>query len=111
MHAEAAEIASRSTPKMRLIAVRHLDGRTRAATKARKLAASFEAALAKAGEVTAATHIAIERAAALVVVAEDARARRLGGDMTVTLDDLVRVDRVAAQALRALGISVKPEPP
>jgi hypothetical protein len=88
--------------KTRLIAVRNLDQRTRAATRARKLAAEFEAELG--GNVTTAMHIAIERAAALTVVAEDARPRRLAGDLTITLDDLVRTDRAAAAAVRALGL-------
>jgi hypothetical protein len=88
--------------KTRLIAVRNLDQRTRAATRARKLAAEFEAELG--GDLTTAMHIAIERAAALTVVAEDARARRLAGDLTITLDDLVRTDRAAAAAVRALGL-------
>jgi hypothetical protein len=48
--------------------------------------------------------IAIDRAATLTVVAEDARARRLAGDLDITLDDLVRTDRAAAAAVRALGL-------
>jgi hypothetical protein len=109
---EAPQIPPRSDRKTRLktrlIAVRNLDQRTRAATRARKLAAEFEAELG--GNVTTAMHIAIERAAALTVVAEDARARRLAGDLSITLDDLVRTDRAAAAAVKALGLDKRREP-
>jgi hypothetical protein len=112
MHAEAAEILPRSQRKTRLktrlIAVRNLDGRTRAATRARKLAASFEAEIGR--NITTAMHIAIERAAALTVIAEDARARRLAGDLSITLDDLVRTDRAAAAAVTALGLDREHKP-
>jgi hypothetical protein len=90
------------------IGLRHLDNRTRAAARARKLAASFEAEIG--GSTTTAARIAIERAATLTVVAEDARARRLAGDLSITLDDLVRTDRAAAAAVRALGLDPKPKP-
>jgi len=42
---------------------------------------------------------------------EDARARRLNGDVSIALDDLVRLDRLAAQAVKALGLDHKREPP
>jgi hypothetical protein len=108
MQIDAAELEARRAPKTRLIGVRHLDGRTRAAARARKLAADFEAQIG--GTITTAMRIAIERAATLVVVAEDSRARRLSGDSTVLLDDLVRIDRLAAQAVRNLGINVEKKP-
>jgi hypothetical protein len=73
--------------------------------RARKLVATFAAELG--GDLTTAMRIAVERAATLVVLAEDARARRLAGDTTISLDDLVRTDRVAAQAVRQLGLQNK----
>ena len=45
----------------------------------------------------------------MTAIAEDARLRRLSGEPT-NLDDLVRLDRVAAQAVRSLGIVTKREP-
>jgi hypothetical protein len=50
----------------------------------------------------------VDRAAQLVALAEDARSRRLSGDMTVTLEDLVRIDNSAARAVRQLGIGATP---
>jgi hypothetical protein len=52
---------------------------------------------------------AVRKAAELTALAEDARARRLNGDTSITLDDLVRVDRLAAQAVRQL-LDKPPEP-
>jgi len=108
LHANATAIDAKREPKTRLIGVRHLDGRTRAAARARKLVAVFEAELG--GTLSAATRIAIERAATLVVLAEDARARRLAGDLKISLEDLVRMDRVAAAAIKALGLGHRREP-
>ena len=108
MHVDGAGIQPKREPKARLIAVRHLDGRTRAAKRARKLATKFEREIG--GKITTAMRIAIERAAGLVVVAEDARARRLSGDIAISLEDLVRCDRVAASAVRALGLDKRREP-
>jgi len=104
LHPNAATIAVKREPKTRLIGVRHLDGRTRAAARARKLVATFEAELANGGILTAQTRIAAERAATLVVLAEDARARRLAGDTKISLEDVVRMDNVAARAIKALGL-------
>jgi hypothetical protein len=109
MHVDGAGIQPKREPKARLIAVRHLDGRTRAAKRARKLATEFEREIG--GNITTAMRIAIDRAAGLVVVAEDARARRLSGDMAISQEDLVRCDRVAAAAVRALGVDKRREPP
>jgi hypothetical protein len=97
--------------KLRLCTLDSLDGRTIAARRARELAAAFEAELGDT--LSAGQRIAIERAAALVAIAEDAKARRLAGDRGVTLDDIVRVDGAAARAVKALGIKpgAGPKPP
>jgi hypothetical protein len=79
-----------------------LDGRTVGARRARELARGFQAELG--GTVSATQRFAIERAAALVALAEDARARRLAGDLGVSLEDVVRTDNAAARAVKALGI-------
>src|SRR5271154_2252681 len=106
MAANCSEITAESRPpargKQRLCTIESLDGRTIAARRARDLAKGFEAELG--GMITASQHLAIERAAALVAIAEDAKARRLAGDQGVTLDDVVRVDGAAARAVKALGI-------
>lgn len=81
-----------------------VDGRTRAGRRAKELAQSFEAALGGADSLTDGQRLAIARASVMTAIAEDARLRRLNGEPT-NLDDLVRLDRVAAQAVRALGIN------
>ena len=47
---------------------------------------------------------AVERAAALCALAEDTRTRRLAGDTSVSLEDLVRLDSACDRAVRRLGI-------
>jgi hypothetical protein len=86
-------------------------GSTVAARRAAELAKGFEAELG--GSLTASQRLAIERAAALVALAEDAKARRLAGDERISLDDVVRVDGAAARAVKALGIKAAgaPKPP
>jgi hypothetical protein len=115
MLANTANIQARSQMetrgKVRLRTVESLDGRTVAARRARKLADGFQNELG--GTSTATQRLAIERAAVLVALAEDAKARRLVGDPTVSLDDVVRIDNAAARAVRALGIKAAgaPNPP
>ena len=53
--------------------------------------------------MSATQRFAIERAAALVALAEDAKARRLAGDTAVSLEDIVRTANAAARAVKALG--------
>jgi hypothetical protein len=53
---------------------------------------------------------AVRKAAELTALAEDARARKLNGATDVTLDDLVRLDRLAEQSVRRLGLDRKREP-
>jgi hypothetical protein len=47
---------------------------------------------------------AVERAAELQALAEQARGRALRAEATVTLDDVVRLNRLAEQALRRLHL-------
>jgi hypothetical protein len=115
MLVNCAEIPAESSPiargKQRLLTLDAMDGRTIAARRARELARGFEAELG--GSLSVSQRAAIERAATLIAVAEDARARRLAGDQAVTLDDVVRVDGAAARAVKALGIKpgAAPKPP
>jgi hypothetical protein len=111
----SAEIPSASPPtargKQRLCTIESLDGRTIAARRARELAQGFQAELGVA--LTATQRLAVERAAVLVALAEDTKARRLAGDIGISLDDVVRVDNAAARAVKALGIKpgAAPKPP
>ncbi len=116
MHADAAEMAVRSAPdappiargKQRLRTLAHLDGRTIASKRARELVAAFAAELGS--EITATQRLAIERAAALVALAEDSKARRLSGDQSISLDDVVRVDGASLRAVKALGLDRQRKP-
>jgi len=69
--------------------------------------AEFEEALG--GRVTPGQRLAIQRAAILTALAEDKRVRSLAGE-PINLDDLVRVDRLAMQAVSQLGISIVRQP-
>src|SRR5262249_45133274 len=81
LHADTAS-------KARILTLGHLDRRTRASRRAAALAVAFAAEIGS--EITDSLRVRIETAAALCVIAEDAQTRRLGGDSSVSLDDLVR---------------------
>jgi hypothetical protein len=87
--------------------VTDIDGRTRSGRRARELARQFEAAIG--GDPTDNQRLAIGRAATLTAIAEDRRMRALAGE-PVLLDDLVRVERLAMQAVRNLGLDKRREP-
>jgi hypothetical protein len=97
-----SRMAPRPYGKSRFVTVKHLDRRTIAAKRAAALAKEFETELG--GGLSVTQRAAVERAATLAACAEDARVRRLAGDPSVNLDDLVRVDRLADLAIRRLGI-------
>jgi hypothetical protein len=100
MHGEASEMAAERGRKVRLIGLRHLDNRTRSSRRARKLAAAFEREIGgDLSDLTEAQRIACARAATLVVISEDAEARRLRGE-PVSLDDIVRTTRIARLAVK-----------
>jgi hypothetical protein len=91
--------------KRRLCTVNALDRRTRGARRVAELAAVFEAELRKSGRMlTAAESAAVRNAALLSALSEDAGTRRRAGDVTVTLEGVVRLSRAAAAVIRALGI-------
>jgi hypothetical protein len=110
MHAQPAEIGGKTggtSARARRRRVQHrtvetLDKRTAASRRAMQLMQQFETELG--GGLTDGQKLAVSRAAVMTAIAEDARLRKLGGAKDVSLDDLVRLDRVAALAVRALGI-------
>jgi hypothetical protein len=79
------------------------DKRGGAGRRAHALTNHFRQCLGPIAEdpVTAA---AIARAAQLLALAEEARARALRSDPKVTLDDVVRLNRLAEHAVRALHL-------
>jgi hypothetical protein len=89
--------------KLRLRTVASLDGRTTAGKRAVQLIKTFEAAIG--GDLSAAQRVAVDRAATLVAIAQDAQVRRLAGDLTVSLEDIARLDNSASRAVKALDIA------
>jgi hypothetical protein len=88
-----------------------LDTRTRAGRRARELREHYTAALS-GREQTIELVAAISRAAELQAISEQLRADALRG-LPTSPDDLVRIERLSAHALRALHLptgSVKPLP-
>jgi len=114
MHADAAAMRARSAAapptkargKTRLKTLSALDGRTTAAKRAAALAATFTSELG--GKLTPAQTVRVEAAAALSAIAQDCQTRRLAGDVTVTLDDLVRATSAARRAVKDLGLPKTP---
>ena len=110
VNAAQIEVSSARTRRHR---ARHrtvddVDKRSRAGRRAAQLMAQFEAAIG--GNLTDGQKLAVSRAAIMTAIAEDARVRKLNGSADVNLDDLVRLDRVAALAVRALGIKAAEAP-
>jgi hypothetical protein len=94
--------ARRHEPKRRLQTVAALDQRTLAAKRIAALVSMWAQQLG--GKLTTGQRIAMERAATLTALAEDARIRRLGGDMSISLNDIARLDNAANRAVNALGL-------
>jgi hypothetical protein len=99
--------ARRYEPKQRLRTVGELDQRTHAARRIAALVSMWEQQLG--GKLTTGQRIALERAASLCALAEDARARRLSGDLSISLQDCVRLDNSAARAVAALNLPAESE--
>jgi hypothetical protein len=87
-----------------------MDGRTRSGRRARELARQFEAALGGADALSDGQRLAVARAATLTAISEDKRMRVLAGEH-VLLNDLVRVERLAQQAVRNLGLDQRQREP
>jgi hypothetical protein len=81
-----------------------LDRRTKIAQRATRLRATYFAILEQAGRDMGSVELitALDRAAELQAIAESLRAAALRG--RAVFDDLVRLERVSAQALRALRL-------
>jgi hypothetical protein len=91
-----------------------LDQRTRAGRRARELREHYAAVLTTAGRDVSLIELAgaISRAAELQAISEQLRADALRG-LPTSPDDLVRIERLSAHALRALRLptgSTKPLP-
>ena len=108
MHNEmAADAAVKRGPKSRLMTASHLDHRTRAAKRARKLAA--ELARGFGTGITEVQRRACEQAGMLAALAEDLAARRLAGQ-PVSFDELLRAEGCARRAVKAV-LAERPAPP
>jgi len=105
MQSDAIELGADEIPKRRgrarLRTLEHLDGRTRASKRAHELTAIFEAALG--GELSPSQRLAVQRAAMLSAIAEDAAARQLAGE-AIDLDQVTRAGNAARRAVLDLGI-------
>lgn len=89
-------------PAIGLSKTRQLDGRSRLARRARKLAGAFEAELG--GNLSDAQLVATRRAGEMAAIAEETRARWLAGDWKTTGTDIVRIDGAARRAILDLGL-------
>ena len=93
--------------KLRLRTIHHLDGRTRAARRARTVARELLAAFDPAA-VTPAMRQAAERAGMFTAIAEDMVSRKLAG-LSVCGDELFRAEGCARRAIKAV-LAMRPEP-
>src|SRR5262245_17286350 len=109
----AAEMNTRSAPVKRpakgVVPLFTVDGRTRLGRRVAELEAIFAEALGN--KLTDVQVQQVRQAAQLNCIAEVAAERYLRGSDLVTLDDLVRVQRAAALALRRLNIGAAPASP
>jgi hypothetical protein len=87
--------------------IHHLDGRTRAARRARTVARELLAAF-DPDAVTPAMRQAAERAGLFSSIAEDMASRKLAG-LSVCGDELFRAEGCARRAVKAV-LAMKPEP-
>jgi len=94
--------------RLKLKTVADLDGRTRAARRARAVVAELVKALGGPDAVSPGQRQACERAGMLTAIAEDLAARQLAG-LPVTLDEVLRADGAARRAVKA-ALASKAEP-
>jgi hypothetical protein len=90
--------------KIKAIGLRHLDGRTMAVAKARRLAAEFKRNLG--GELSEGQRMICDHAASLAVIAEDAQSRWLRGE-PISLEQIVRAQRIARLAAKDVRLMRK----
>ena len=94
--------------RLKLKTVADLDGRTRAARRARAVVAELVKALGGPDAVSPGQRQACERAGMLTAIAEDLAARQLAG-LPVCLDEVLRADGAARRAVKA-ALASKAEP-
>ena len=91
-----------------------IDYRKRVGKRARELSQHFTAAVSASGrELSIELAVAIGKAAELVALAEDLRARMLRADPSANADDVVRMQRLADVSVRRLNLpsaASKPTP-
>src|ERR1700677_96190 len=105
-----AQQRAASAPKRdRRLTLTRIDRRGRLGKRIAELAAMF--AVAVGGELTPMRKLKVDKAAQLTAIAELARGDFMR-DGKGTLDDIVRLERKADQAIRALGLTeAKPKDP
>lgn len=92
--------------KSRLRVLSRLDGRSSAARKARRLVELWRDAL---GSVTPLQETFLAHAATCVVIAEDAQARMLSGDPSISAAELTKLCNIASRAIKQLGLPAESE--
>jgi hypothetical protein len=95
----------RNMAKMRLTAA-DLDGRTKIVKRIRQLVAQYEDRAG--GRLTAEQRTVAERCAALSVLVSNAEVQRLAGDLSISLNDIVRLQNTVARLERRLGTKPRP---
>ena len=107
VHATRVADAGSKTPRRRRqwrYTPRRIDNRRRAARRAKALREHYTAALATTGrELSIELAAAVMKAAELVALVEDMRARALRG-AEINADDLVRMQRLADASVRRLAL-------
>jgi hypothetical protein len=91
--------------KTRLRTLDRIDQRTVSARRTRELIALWTKALG--GDVSPVQAMAITHAAATHCILEDAQARMLSGDQTISASEITKLSNISARALKALRL---PEP-
>ena len=94
--------------RLKLKTVADLDGRTRAARRARAVVAELVKALGGPDALSPGQRQACERAGMLTAIAEDLAARQLAG-LPVTLDEVLRAEGVARRSVQAI-LANRPAP-
>jgi hypothetical protein len=87
-----------------------ISGRSALGRRIKDLADAYAERLGGWSQLTDLETAAVRRAAEMTALAEAERTRRLAGETNTTIDDLVRIDRLAAQTVRALDIYRRREP-
>jgi hypothetical protein len=108
---DSAAVPKRAHSRIRrlmLHSVHDLDGRSRAARRAKAVVADLVQALGGTDAVTPAQRQACERAGMFTAIAEDLAARKLAG-LSVCGDELFRAEGVARRAVQAILVN-RPEP-